>query len=46
MGQKERGVPELERSAWYLGQGLFMGPTDCCGDTLEGELRTNEPVVV
>jgi len=26
MGQKARGVPELERSAWYLGQGLFMSP--------------------
>jgi|GEM_PF-2975753 hypothetical protein len=46
MGQKGRGVPELERPAWYLGQGLFMGLTRCCGDTLEGELRTNEPAVV
>jgi hypothetical protein len=45
MGQKGLGVSELERPAWYLGQGL-LGLTRCCGDTLEGELRTNEPAVV
>ena len=26
LGQKVRGLPELERSAWYLGQGLSMSP--------------------
>jgi hypothetical protein len=45
-GQKERGVPELEGPAWYLGQGLFMGLTHYCGDTLEGEPRTDEADVV